>query len=146
MRLVKGILCVLGFLAAYKTYDVFIAGTPSDPGKALAEWEQQAKAGLPEQINSTTTWTKVSFRWQESNSLFYGGELKDWHETYEARISADESSLAREEQLIVAHICRSDLHRKVLALDMKIVARIVVPGTYLFKDIEISRIRCTGKS
>ena len=145
MRALKVLFIIIGALVGYKAFEVLVLGRPLDPQKAVAEWATVARSEPPTGLSPGTTLTTVHFRWQESNSVWFGGELKDWTETYELREKPSDQLAVGEKERILMHICRSQVRRKVFDLGMPITVRMVGPNRYDFEQLVVTRASCIGK-
>jgi hypothetical protein len=146
MRALKILVIIIGALSAYRAFQVLVLGRPLDPQKALAEWVTAARAERPTGLSPGTILTTVDFRWQESNSVWFGDGLKDWTETYELREKPSEQTDVGEKERIRVHICRSELRQKVFDVGMPITARIIGPGKYDYQQLVVTKASCIGKA
>lgn len=121
MNLIKVALGVLGFVAAYQAANVLVFGRPVDTEKALTEWEANVKSELPKNISATATLTDVSLLYHKPYgvALLYEPELRKWDEIYTVALENPES-IDREKKKLVDYICRSELHKKLLDLEVEI--------------------------
>lgn len=145
MRALKLLFIIIGALAGYRAFQVLVLGKPLNPQKALAEWATVARSERPTGLSPGTTLTTVDFRWQESNSVWFGDGLKDWTETYELREQPAEKMGPGEKGRILLHICGSQLRRKVFDLGMPITIRMIGPNKYDFQQWVVTRASCIGK-
>jgi hypothetical protein len=145
MRTLKILIFLIGGLAAYKAFQVLVLGRPLDPQKALAEWASVARSERPKELSPGTTLTNVDFRWQESNSIWFGDGLKDWTETYELKGTPDEPMSVGGKEQILMHICRSQLRQKVFDLGMPITARMIGPGKYDYQQMVLTKAICNAR-
>lgn len=144
MRALKVIVFIIGILAAYKAFQVLVLGKPLDPGTALAEWARAAGSERPQGLGPGTTLARVQYRWEESNSIWFGDGLKDWTETYELRADPGEQMKGGEKERIRMYICGNRLRQKVLDLDIPINVRLVGPGKYDDQQFVLTKSACTA--
>jgi hypothetical protein len=144
MRALKILFIIIGALAGYKAFQVLVLGKPLDPQKALADWATVARSERPTGLSPGTTLTTVDFRWQESNSVWFGDGLKDWTERYELREPSEQMGLGEKERILM-HICRSQLRRNVFELGMPITVLMIGPNKYDFQQQVVTRASCIGK-
>lgn len=146
MRALKVLVAILAALAAYRAVQVLVLGIPLDPPKALAEWAVQVRSERPQGVSPGTALTKVDFRWEESNSIWFGEGLKEWTETYELSGAPGQRMDPAEKDRIVQSICNSRHRRKVFALGMPVTARILGPGKHDQQHIAVTKTLCTAKA
>jgi hypothetical protein len=143
MNFAKFAIAVIAFAAAYKAVDVLFLGKPVDPKKAIAEWTEKIKAELPKPVNENTSLTDVRSEWYDGG--IHGGDDKYWRETYKSSVNPNEDSLNQEKEAITASICKSEVHRKVMALGIPIQVRVNIPNSYYSKDFDVSNTLCHAK-
>lgn len=121
MNPIKAAFWLLGFAAAYQVANVFVFGRPIDAEKALTEWVAKAKSELPKDISATATLIDVDFSYHKPYGFasFYEPVLKKWDESYELALESPESFQLEKEKL-VAYICRSELHQKLIDMEVEI--------------------------
>jgi hypothetical protein len=143
MKFAKVAIAVIAFAAAYKAVDVLLLGKPADPKKAIAEWTEAIKSQLPKPVNESTSLTDIRSEWYEGG--IHGGDDKYWQESYKSSVDPNEDSLNREQEAITASICKSEVHKKVMALGITIQARVSIPNSYYSKDFAVSKTLCQAK-
>ena len=143
MNFAKIAIAVIAFAAAYKAVDVLFLGKTVDPKKAITEWTEQIKSELPKPVNDNTSLTDVRSEWHDGG--IHGGDDKYWRETYKSSVNPNEDSLKQEEEAITASICKSEVHRKVMALGISIQVRVDIPNSYHSKDFDVSKTLCHAK-
>jgi hypothetical protein len=118
MRLLKVALAVLLAFAGYKAYRHFVLGIPADPEQVLTEWSRQLNAGVPKKLTDTITLTYVRFDWHDPKGISnaYDEKIARWIEHYEVAGQRDARTLDQAKDRITDEICRSEMHRKVMAL------------------------------
>lgn len=143
MNFAKYVVTIIAFAAAYKAVDVLILGKPTDPKKAIAEWTATIKSQLPKQINESASLIAIQSEWHDGG--IYGSDDKFWRETYKSSLAPNEDSLNREKEVITAFICKSEIHKKVMALGITIQAQVSIPKSYRSKDFNVSKTLCHAR-
>lgn len=143
MKFAKIAIVVIACASAYKAADVLFLGKPVDPKKAIAEWTAATKSELPKSINANTSLTDIRSEWYDGG--IHGGDDKYWQEFYKSSVEPNDEALTREKEAITTFICKSEVHKKVMALGIGIQARVTIPNSYHFKDFVVSKTLCHAK-
>lgn len=146
MKIFKFVLAALAALALWKAAQVLVLGKPNVPAKALAEWHAEERSKLPRHLDDDLSQVDVGYDWVESSNRD-PGRTRFWLETYVLKTGlVDEpvrlARIARAKQDITARVCASEMHKKILDLNMAVDVTIQIPAEYTHETMSITRQTC----